>query len=105
MQKECRRAAWRGRGTKPSTTQVTSSHTAKTARWDTRTKSQPLEKTSLRSHEPSESACPIETQREDAIRLRPPFPPARTTLETRALPLEPAEPQSSSTEGASACES
>jgi hypothetical protein len=77
--KECHKAAWQGRGTKPWTIEVTASHSAKTARWATRTKGPPSEKTHPQCCAPSGTACPTETQPEDAIQLPRPYLPANTT--------------------------
>src|SRR5713226_5031458 len=76
MRKECHKAAWQGRGTEAWTTEAP--HPVKSARWATRTKGRPPENTCPPSYAPSGSACPTETQREDAIRLRQPCPPANT---------------------------
>src|ERR1700724_2425215 len=76
--KECHKAASPERGTKPWTTIATWSHSG-TARWATKIKSQPPEKTNPPSYAPTERACPTQTQWEDPIRLRQPCPPANTT--------------------------
>jgi hypothetical protein len=77
--KECHKAAWQGRGTKPWTIEVTASHSAKTARWATRTKGPPSEKTHPQCCAPIGTACPTETQPEDAVQLPRPYLPANTT--------------------------
>src|ERR1700693_3602283 len=69
MQKECHKVAWRGRGTKPWTTEAPSSHSERAAARATRTRGQPEENIRPRRYVPNATAWPAEMQREDAIRL------------------------------------